>query len=47
MQAHEIFHLIVFAGLLLAVEPRGLGSGAHRAVRRTAVAQAAAQEGAG
>ena len=47
MQAHEIFHLVVVAGLLLAVEPRGLCSVAHRAVRRPAVAETAAKEGTG
>ena len=47
MQAYEIFRLVVVAGLLLAVEPRGLGSRARGAVRCPAVAQAAAKEGTG
>jgi len=42
MQAHEIFHLLMVALLLLPVEPRGLSAGARRAVRRAAVAETAA-----
>ena len=47
MQAHEIFHIVVVAGGLLAVDPRGLGSVARGAVRCPAVAQTAAKEGTG
>ena len=45
--ADAVVMLLMVALLLLAVDPRGLGSGAHGAVRGTAVAQTAATEGAG
>ena len=47
LDADAVVVLVVPAHLLFAVEPRGLGSVAHRAVRCPAVAQAAAKEGTG
>jgi len=43
-EANAVVVLLMVAFRLLAVDPRGLGPGAHRAVQRAAVAQAAAKE---